>query len=162
MPQPGRSREGLARGPSEKATNSAVIHRKRCSALNGLKRRPLESLLSPPDAVRPRGCPPPDPGHKGVPPLWNPDQRTPSLGTGRRGKFPLTPPRPLRPKRPAGWLGNPTRPRHFPALFRPPAGAHPGFRETPRSPDSPALRAADPTPDCRVQHWAPALQPLVS
>jgi hypothetical protein len=25
--------------------------------------------------------PPPDPGYKGVPPLWNPDQRTASLGT---------------------------------------------------------------------------------
>ena len=47
----------------------------------GLKRRPLGTRLSPPDVVRPRGCPPPDPGHKGVPPLWNPDQRTASLGT---------------------------------------------------------------------------------
>ena len=79
--EPVSPRDGHDRGRSEKGTNSAVIHRKRCSALKGLQSRPLESLLSPPDVVRPRGCPPPDPGHKGVPPLWNPDQRTASLGT---------------------------------------------------------------------------------
>ena len=42
--------------PERFGANSAVIHRKRCSALKGLQSRPLESLLSPPDAVRPRGC----------------------------------------------------------------------------------------------------------
>ncbi len=30
-----------------------------------------------------KGLSAPDPGHKGVPPLWNPDQRTASLGTGK-------------------------------------------------------------------------------
>src|ERR1700689_2876364 len=69
--------------PERFGTNSAVIHRKRCSALKGLQSRPLESLLSPPDVVQPRGYPPPDPGHKGVPPLWNPDQRIASLGTSK-------------------------------------------------------------------------------
>lgn len=43
-------------GPELFGANSAVIHRKRCSALKGLQSRPLESLLSPPDVVRPRGC----------------------------------------------------------------------------------------------------------
>lgn len=43
-------------GPELLWANSAVIHRKRCSALKGLQSRPLESLLSPPDVVRPRGC----------------------------------------------------------------------------------------------------------
>jgi hypothetical protein len=84
MPQPGRSREGLARGPSEKATNSAVIHRKRCSALKGLQSRPLESLLHSGRRPPGRGFTP-EPRRKGVPPCGNLPKGKHPLGTPHTG-----------------------------------------------------------------------------
>ena len=67
----------LLGGRSKRGTNSAVIHRKRCSELKGLQSRPLESLLHSGNA-RPAGGPPETPTQRRAV-LWNPAQRLPPL-----------------------------------------------------------------------------------
>jgi hypothetical protein len=94
-----------------KTRNGAVIHRKRCSAPEGLKRRPLEPgfhrrTLSGQEAVCPlnsdqrHGCPwnepsglsPPTPHTgKGVPPLKSPPKGMLPLDTATRHPIALTP-----------------------------------------------------------------------
>ncbi len=55
-----RSCPGFAPAPQQplkaEGLNGAVIHRADVPRQRGLKRRPLGTLLSPPDAVRPRDC----------------------------------------------------------------------------------------------------------
>ena len=72
--EPVSPRDGHDRGRSEKGTNSAVIHRKRCSALKGLQSRPLESLLHS-GRGRPAGVFTPETPTQRRAALWNPAQR---------------------------------------------------------------------------------------
>jgi hypothetical protein len=77
-PKPVSPRDGGDIGQSERGTNSAVIHRKRCSALKGLQSRPLESLLHS-GRARPAGVFTPETPTQRRAALWNPAQRLPPL-----------------------------------------------------------------------------------